>query len=185
MLASFQFELKYQRGTDNGAADALSHIPVSHSWETIQSLLEGAVVGEAYRSEAESSKELLKEHKHLGHEAKVQVVKLESTHIFDWEEAQKADALLDACRKWLCLRKDTPLPWWDTFLRECLSTEAKMEQSKMFFHICKSLILNKGFMYVYTTPKGETEGILAFVMLVGQFCLALSGVHHDAGHQGQ
>ena len=35
------------------------------------------------------------------------------------------------------------------------------------------------------TPKGETEGVLAFVIPVGQCCMALSGVHHDASHQGQ
>ena len=40
-------------------------------------------------------------------------------------------------------------------------------------------------MYVNTTPKGETEGVLAFVVHVGQCCTALNGVHHDAGHQGQ
>ena len=40
-------------------------------------------------------------------------------------------------------------------------------------------------MYVNTTPKGETEGVLAFIIPVGQCCLALNGVHHDVGHQGQ
>ena len=40
-LASFQFELEYQKGTDNNATGALSHVPFSHSWETVQSLLEG------------------------------------------------------------------------------------------------------------------------------------------------
>ena len=40
-------------------------------------------------------------------------------------------------------------------------------------------------MYMSTTRKGETEGVLAFVIPVGQHHLALNGVHHDAGHQGQ
>ena len=40
-------------------------------------------------------------------------------------------------------------------------------------------------MYVNTTPKGETEGVLAFVVPVGQHRLVLNGVHRDAGHQGQ
>ena len=40
-------------------------------------------------------------------------------------------------------------------------------------------------MYVNMTPKGEIEGVLAFVIPVGQRRLALNGVHHDAGHQGQ
>ena len=179
-LASFQFELEYQKGADNGVVDALSWVPISHSWESIQSLLEGAIVGAANRGE-----ELLEEHKHLSQEARVQVTKLEPMHIVDWEEAQEANAALAACRKWLHLRKDTPLPWWDTFLKECLGAEAETEQGKMFFHICNSLVLNKGLMYLSTTPKGETEGVLAFVIPVGQCCMVLNGVHHDAGHQGQ
>ena len=40
-------------------------------------------------------------------------------------------------------------------------------------------------MYVNMTPKGETEGVLAFVIPVGQCHLALNGVHCNAGHQGQ
>ena len=63
--------------------------------------------------------------------------------------------------------------------------EAEMEQGKMFFHIHNSLILNNGLMYVNTTPKGKTEGVVAFVIPSGQCCLALNGVHHDASHQGQ
>ena len=40
-------------------------------------------------------------------------------------------------------------------------------------------------MYVNMTPKGKTEGVLAFIIPVGQCRLALNGVHHDASHQGQ
>ena len=36
-----------------------------------------------------------------------------------------------------------------------------------------------------TTPKGETEGVLAFVVTVGQCHMSLNGVHQDAGHQVQ
>ena len=96
-LASFQFKLEYQKGTDNGAADALSR--VSHSQETVQSLVEGAIVGVADRGEAKASEELLKEHEHLSKEARVQAVKFEPMHIVDWEEAQEADAALVGCCK--------------------------------------------------------------------------------------
>ena len=63
--------------------------------------------------------------------------------------------------------------------------EAKTEQGKMFFRICNSLILNRGLMYINMTPKGETEGVLAFVVPMAQCHMALNGVHHDASHQGQ
>ena len=35
------------------------------------------------------------------------------------------------------------------------------------------------------TPKGETEGLLAFVVPSAHRRMALNGVHRDAGHQGQ
>ena len=70
-LASFQFELEYQKGTDNGAADALSRVPISHSRQTVQSLLEGAIVGAADRGEAQANEELLEEHGRLSQEARV------------------------------------------------------------------------------------------------------------------
>ena len=34
VLALFQFKLEYQKGVNNGATDALSQVPISHSWET-------------------------------------------------------------------------------------------------------------------------------------------------------
>ena len=76
VLASFQFELEYQKSTSNGAADALKWVPISHSQEIIQSLLERVIVGAANRGEAKANKELLEEHEHLSQEARVQVVKL-------------------------------------------------------------------------------------------------------------
>ena len=183
-LASFQFKLEYQKGADNSATDALSRVPISHSQETVQSLLEGAIVGAADRDEVKTSEELLEEHEHLSQEARVQAVKLAPMHIVDWEEAQEADAALATCRKWLHFRKDTLLPRRDAFLKECLGAEAETKQGKMFFRIRNSLILDKGHMYVSTTPKGETEGVLTFVVPVGQCRMALNGVHHDADHHG-
>ena len=106
-------------------------------------------------------------------------------HIIDWAEAQEADAALATCHKWLHLRRDTSLPKWDALLKKCLGIEAETEQGRMLFCIHNSLVLNKGLMYVSTTPKGETEGVLTFIVPVGQCHMALNGVHHDAGHQGQ
>ena len=68
-LASFQFELEYQKGTDNWAADALSKVPINHSWQTVQSLLKGVIVGVSHRGEAEANEGLLEEHEHLSREA--------------------------------------------------------------------------------------------------------------------
>ena len=95
----FQFKLEYQRGADNGAMDVLNRVLISHSLETVQSLLEGVIVGVADRGRANANEELLKEHECLSQEARVQVVKLEPMHVVDWEEAQEADAALAVCHK--------------------------------------------------------------------------------------
>ena len=67
-LASFKFELEYQMGADNSATDTLSQVPISHSQETIQSLLEGVIVGVANQGEVRASEELLEEHECLSQE---------------------------------------------------------------------------------------------------------------------
>ena len=109
-LASFQFELEYQKRADNRAADALSQVPISHRWQTVQSLLEGVIVGASDKGEAEANEGLLEEHECLGQEARVQAAKLELMHIVDWEQAQEADVALTGCNKWLHLRKGMPPP---------------------------------------------------------------------------
>ena len=68
-LASFQFELEYQKGINNGVVDALSQVSINHSWQTVQSLLEGAIVGTSNRGEAEANEGLLEEHECLSREA--------------------------------------------------------------------------------------------------------------------
>ena len=80
--------------------DALSRVPINHSWQTIQSLLEGAIVGASDRGEAKANEGLLEEHERLSQEAQVQAEKLELMHVVDWEQALEADAALGACRKW-------------------------------------------------------------------------------------
>ena len=80
-LASFEFSLEYQKGMDNGAANALSQVPVNHDRMTVQSLLEGAVIGTADRSKAEVNEVLLCEHVCLVDEARVQAAKLAPMHV--------------------------------------------------------------------------------------------------------
>ena len=121
----------------------------------------------------------------LENEAHVQAAKLAPMHVVDWGEAQEADAVLAACRRWLHTCKDTPFPRRDTLLKKYLGDNMDTEEGHTLFHMCNSLVLSKGLLYVSTTPKGEAEEILAFVVPTGQHRTALNGVHHDAGHQGQ
>ena len=98
-LASFQFELEYLKGANNKAVDTLSRVPISHSWQTVQSLLEGVIVGASDRGEAKANEGLLEKHEHLSRDARVQAAKLELMHVVDWEQAQEVDVTLAGCRK--------------------------------------------------------------------------------------
>ena len=60
-----------------------------------------------------------------------------------------------------------------------------MEERRALFHMHNNLVLSKGLLYISTTPKGEVEGLLAFLVPTDQCRVALNGVHHDMGHQGQ
>ena len=184
-LASFKFTLEYQKGADNGATDALSWVPIRHNCKTVRSLLEGTIMEAADRGEAEVSKELLCEHVHLENEACVQAPKLAPMHVNNWGEAQETDAVLATCRLWLCTQKDTPFPKRDALLKKYLGDNVDTEERHALFCMCNSLVLSKGLLYVNTTPKGEAEEILAFLVPTGKCRTVLNGVHHDAGHQDQ
>ena len=41
-LASYEFELEYQKGSDNGATDALSQVPMHHVHSTVKLLMGGS-----------------------------------------------------------------------------------------------------------------------------------------------
>ena len=58
VLASFDFTLEYQKGSENGAADALSRVPICQNREMVRSLLEGTTTGTADRGEALASMSL-------------------------------------------------------------------------------------------------------------------------------
>ena len=148
-------------------------------------MLEGAIVGAADRGEAEASKELLCEHVCLENEAHGPAAKLAPMHIVDWGEAQEEDALLATCRRWLRTCKDTPFLKRDVLLKKYLGDNVDIEKGRALLCMCNSLVLSKGLLYVSTTPNGEAEGILAFLVPTGQHRKALNGVHCDISYQVQ
>ena len=158
-LASFEFALEYQKGADNGAVNALSQVPIHHNCKMVWSLLEGTIVGAMNLGEAEANEELLCKHVHLENEACMQVAKLAPMHVVDWGEAQEADAMFVACRRWLCICKDTPPQKRDVQIRKYLGSQADTEGCALFC-VCNSLVLSKGLLYISTMPKGEVEGVL-------------------------
>ena len=115
----------------------------------------------------------------------MQAAKLAPMHIVNWEDAQGADASLAACRKWLKAQKDTSVEKRDALLKNYLGSQVDTEEGRALFRMCNSLVLSKGLLYMSTTPKGEMEGVLAFLVPSSQCTAALNGIHHDAGQHGQ
>ena len=53
-LAKYDFQLEYQKGRDNAAADALSQVTTGLQPEAVQAVLDGAAMGASQRVEKES-----------------------------------------------------------------------------------------------------------------------------------
>ena len=148
-------------------------------------MLEGAVIGTTDQSEVEANEALLCEHVCLVETARVQAAKLAPMHVVNWEDAQGADVALAACKKWLKACKDTPVEKRDALLKKYIGSQVDMEEGCALFWMCNSLVLSKGLLYMSTTPKGEMDRVLAFLVSSSQCMAALNGIHHNAGHQGQ
>ena len=70
-------------------------------------------------------------------------------------------------------------------LKKYLGDNVDTEEGCALFCMHNSLLLSKVLLYVSTMPKGEAEGILAFVVTTGQCYTALNGVHCYVDHQSQ
>ena len=53
-LAKYDFQLEYQKGRDNAAADALSQVTTHLQPEAVQAILDGAAIGTSQQTEKES-----------------------------------------------------------------------------------------------------------------------------------
>ena len=53
-LAKFNFQLEYQKGWENAAADALSQITTCLGPEAMQAILDGATIGASQRAEGKN-----------------------------------------------------------------------------------------------------------------------------------
>ena len=98
-------------------------------------------------------------------------------HVTNWATAQKEDPELEAVLQWLESKKKTDLR---TLLREHVSSE----EGQMIWRNCQNFTTLWGTLYLCSTPKGENEDLLLFMVPKVQQTATLNGCHRDAGHQG-
>ena len=176
-LAKYDFQLEYQKGRDNAVADALSQVTTHLPPEAVQAILDWAAIGTSRRAERErpaviENDQLLEQEVCVT--ARRTVVEM---HVTDWAAAQKEDPELDAVLQWLGSRKKADLRM---LLEECITSE----EGQMVWRNCQNFISLQGTLYLHSTPKGEDEDLLLFVVPKVHRTAALNGCHRDAGHQG-
>ena len=98
-------------------------------------------------------------------------------HVTDLAVAQKEDPELDMVLQWLGSRKKADLR---TLLGECIMSK----EGQMVWRHHQNFISLQGTLYLCSTPKGEDEDLLLFMVPKAHRTAALNGCHWDAGHQG-
>ena len=99
-------------------------------------------------------------------------------HVTDWAAAQKEDPELDTVLQWLGSAKKVDLR---TLLRECIMSE----EGQMVWRNHQNFMSLWGTLYLCSTPKGEDEDLLLFIVPKAHQIATLNRCHWDAGHQGQ
>ena len=98
-------------------------------------------------------------------------------HVTDWAVAQKGDPELDAVQQWLESKKKTDLR---TVLGECIMSE----EGQMVWRNCQNFTTLRVTLYLCSSPKGEKEDLLLFVVPKVHQTAALNRCHRNAGHLG-
>ena len=98
-------------------------------------------------------------------------------HVTNWATAQKEDPEMDAVLQWLESKKKTDLR---TLLREHTSSE----EGQMVWRNHQNFTTLQDTLYLHSTPKGEIEDLLLFMVPKMHWTASLNGCHQDAGHQG-
>ena len=176
-LAKYDFRLEYQKGRDNAAADTLSQVTTNLEPEAVQAILDGAAVGTSQGAERENPA-IIKNDQLLEQEVQVATGHvLAEMHVTNWAAIQKEDPELNAVLRWLESGKKAYLR---TLLRECIMSE----EGWMLWRNCQNFTSIQDTLYLHSTPKGEDEDLLLFIVSKAHWTAALNRCHQDAGHQG-
>ena len=145
--------------------------------EAVQAVLHGAAVGASQRAERENPA-IIKNDQQLEQEVWVTTGWIQvEMHITNWAAAQKEDPELNAVLHWLETKKKAVLK---TLLGECIMSKDGL----MVWRNCQNFTSLQGTLYLCSTPKGEDEDLLLFIVPRAHWIAALNGCHRDAGHQG-
>ena len=171
----YNFQLEYQKGQDNTVADMLSGITTHLSPEAMQSILDGVTLGTTQREEGDDPAMVEGDH-NIEKEVCVTAGKvLVEMHVTNCAIAQREDPELDAVLHWLEAKKKIDL-------RTLLGEHASSEEGQMVWRNHQNFMVLQDVLYLCSTPKGENEDLLLFIVPKAHWTASLNGCH--AGHQG-
>ena len=91
-------------------------------------------------------------------------------HVTDWAAAQREDPVLDAILNWLEAQKKTNL-------RTLLGEHVSSEEGQIIWRNHQNFMILQNTLYLCSTPKGENEDLLLFMVLTAHQIAALNGCH--------
>ena len=158
-------------------ADMLSWITTHLGPEAMQAILDGATLDTSQRAEGEDPAVIKGDQER---ERDVWVAAgwvLVEMHVTNWAAAQKKDPELGAVSQWLEAKKKTDL---GTLLGEHISSE----EAQIIWRNHQNFTVLQSTLYLHSTPKGENEDLLLFMVSKTHRTAALNGCHQNVGHQG-
>ena len=183
VIARFTISIKYQKGQDNVATDALSQVISRLDAETLKSILDEVTVGMTKSTDAQDP--LVAEGDEEIHKPVQETVILAratkacvNLHVTDWVTAQQKDPIVKTVIQWIS-------SWKVQDLKHPLRGNANTEDRKTILQEWKKPTLYQGALYNCHTPMGKLEEVLWFVVPTAHQVTAMIGCHWDAGHQGQ
>ena len=85
--------------------------------------------------------------------------------------------MLSAVLDWLKAQKKTD---WKTLLAKHTSSK----EGWLILNNWQNFMIHQGALYLHSTPKGETEDLLLFIVPKAHCIATLNGCCRDVGHQG-
>ena len=92
-------------------------------------------------------------------------------HAIDWAAAQKEDPEPDAVLQWLEAKKKK------TDLRTLLGEHVSSEEGWIIWRNCQNFTVLQSTLYLHSTPKGENEDLLLFMVPKTHRTAASNGCH--------
>ena len=136
----------------------------------MQSLLDGATLGATQRAEGddpavvEGDQEIEKEVCVATGQVLVEM------HVTNWATAQREDPKLDAVLHWLEIKKKIDL-------RTLLGEHASSEEGQIVWRNCQNFMVLQDAFYLCSTPNGENEDLLLFIVPKAHQTATLNGCH--------